>query len=191
MRLFLALTFPDHARARIHEAAGPLRASGVPVHWLEPDRYHLTLKFLGDVRSDRLPPLEKAVARVAGATRAFQLTLGGFGAFPTIRRPDVLWLGADPTPALRCLKQDLEWGLASHGFERETRAFHPHVTLGRASVDEGAGAFRGLDELAAGLDFGLELPITTVDIVRSNLKKQGDRYSILRSIPLRSVPPRA
>jgi RNA 2',3'-cyclic 3'-phosphodiesterase len=190
MRLFLALTFPDQARARIHEAAGPLRASGIPIRWLEPDRYHLTLKFLGDVRSDRLPPLEKAVARVAGATRAFTLTLEGFGAFPTIRRPDVIWLGADPTPALRCLKQDLEWGLASHGFERETRAFHPHVTLGRAAVDEGAGAFRGLDELAAGLAFRMDLAVATVDVVRSNLKKQGARYSILRSIPLRTIHPR-
>jgi RNA 2',3'-cyclic 3'-phosphodiesterase len=190
MRLFLALTFPDHARARIHEAADPLRASGVPVQWLDPERYHLTLKFLGDVRSDRLPPLEKAVSRVAGATRAFTLTLEGFGAFPTIRRPDVLWLGADPTPALRCLKQDLEWGLASHGFERETRAFHPHVTLGRAGVAEGAGAFRGLDELAASLPFRMDLAVSSVDIVRSNLRKQGERYSILRSIPLRNIPPR-
>lgn len=191
MRLFLALTFPDQARARIHEAADPLRASGVPIQWLQPDLYHLTLKFLGDVRMDRLPPLEKAVARVAGATRAFDLRLEGFGAFPTIRRPDVLWLGADPTPALRCLKQDLEWGLASHGFERETRAFHPHVTLGRALATEGAGSFRGLDELAAGLDFRLDLAIAAVDIVRSTPRKQGERYSILRSIPLRSVPPRA
>lgn len=191
MRLFLALTFADPERARIHEAAEPLRASGVPVQWLAPDRFHLTLKFLGDVRSERLPGLAKAVGRVAGATRAFTLRLQGFGAFPTIRRPEVLWLGADPTPALRCLKQDLEWGLASHGFDRETRAFHPHVTLGRTRKEEGAGAFRGLDDLAASLDFALDIPVSSVDVVRSHLKKQKDRYTIMESLPLRSVPPRS
>jgi RNA 2',3'-cyclic 3'-phosphodiesterase len=190
MRLFLALNFPDSDRARIHEAAQPLRESGVPVQWLDPDRYHLTLKFLGDVRGERLSGLQKAVGRVSGATRAFTLRLQGFGAFPTIRRPQVIWLGADPTPALRCLKQDLEWGLASHGFERETRAFHPHVTLGRSRVEEGAGSFRGLDDLAASLDFVLDLPVSSVDVVRSHLKKQGNRYTILERLPLRNVPPR-
>jgi RNA 2',3'-cyclic 3'-phosphodiesterase len=191
MRLFLALNFSDSERTLIHEAARPLRESGVPVHWLDAERFHLTLKFLGDVRGEKLPGLAKAVGRVAGATRAFTLRLQGFGAFPTIRRPQVLWLGADPTPALRCLKQDLEWGLASHGFERETRAFHPHVTLGRTREEEGAGAFRGLDDLAASLDFALDIPVSSVDVVRSHLKKQGNRYTILEKLPLRSVPPRS
>jgi RNA 2',3'-cyclic 3'-phosphodiesterase len=190
MRLFLALNFSDVERARIHAAAEPLREMGLPVRWRDPEHYHLTLKFLGDVRQDRVQGLEKAVARVAGATRAFALDLGGFGAFPTIRRPSVLWLGADPTPALRCLKQDLEWGLASHGFERETRAFHPHVTLGRAEESEGAGSFRGLDERAAELDFRMEVRVDTVDLVRSHLSNKGSRYTLLRPIPLRMAPQR-
>jgi 2'-5' RNA ligase len=190
MRLFLALSLPEADQARIHAAAAPLRDAGMPVQWHPPDRFHLTLKFLGDVHGDRVPGLEKAVARVAGATREFILSLGGFGAFPTIRRPQLLWLGADPSPALRCLKQDLEWGLAPHGFERETRAFHPHVSLGRSQAEEGAGSFRGLDELAAGLDFRLDVPIQSVDIIRSHRSSKGSRYSLLRAIPLRSVAPR-
>ncbi len=191
MRLFLALNFSDSERMRIHQAAEPLREMGLPVRWLEPDHFHLTLKFLGDVRPERIQGLEKAVARVAGATRSFTLSLGGFGAFPTIRRPSVLWLGADPTPALRCLKQDLEWGLAAHGFERETRAFHPHVTLGKAKAEEGAGAFRGLDERAAAMEFRMDVRVDTVDLVRSHLSRQGSRYTLLRPIPLRMAPQRA
>ncbi len=188
MRLFLALNFSEAERERIHAAAAPLRDASIPVRWFPAERYHLTLKFLGDVRPDRLEGLERAVARVAGATRAFPLTLGGFGAFPTIRRPDMVWLGADPTPALRCLKQDLEWGLAPHGFERETRAFHPHVTLGRATEREGAGAYRGLDDLVASLEFTMEVKVRTVDLVRSHLSQKGSRYSVLGSIPLRPAP---
>jgi RNA 2',3'-cyclic 3'-phosphodiesterase len=188
MRLFLALNFTEAERERIHAAGAPLRDANIPVRWFPPDRYHLTLKFLGDVRPDRLEGLERAVARVAAATRAFPLTVCGFGAFPTIRRPEVVWLGADPTPALRCLKQDLEWGLTPHGFERETRAFHPHVTLGRALEREGAGAYRGLDGLVASLEFTMEVKVRTVDLVRSHLSQKGSRYSVLGSIPLRPAP---
>jgi 2'-5' RNA ligase len=126
------------------------------------------------------------IHRVAQQTKEFPLSINGFGAFPTIRRPRVIWIGAEPTPALRCLKQDLEWGLANHGFERETRAFHPHITLGRADEDEGAGAFRGLDELAAELSYKGKVPMRTVDLMRSQLGKQGTKYSVVSASPLKS-----
>jgi len=186
MRLFIALHLPDKERLRIHAAAGPLRDAGYPVRWLDPDQYHLTLKFLGEVRSELVPVAEGVVERVAHATKEFPVSITGFGAFPTIRRPSVIWLGVDPCPSLRCLKQDLEWGLAAHGFERETRAFHPHITLGRADTQAGAGSFRGLDELAAGLKYHGKVPGRTVDLMRSQLSRHGTKYSVLRESPLRS-----
>ena len=184
MRLFIALNLPSSERERIHEAAAPLRDAGLPVRWLDPESYHLTLKFLGGVRDEMVPRVERVGEKVAAQTERFSLGLGGFGAFPTIRRPRVIWLGANPTPVLRCLKQDLEWALTHHGFERETRAFHPHITLGRAGQDEGAGAFRGLDELAASLDYQSSVPVRTVDLMRSQLSRTGATYSLVRSSPL-------
>ena len=191
MRLFIALNLPKAERERIYRATEPLRAKGFPVDWLESESYHLTLKFLGNVRTELVSVVEGVVDRVAGATGAFPLAIGGFGAFPTIRRPRVVWVGVDPTPALRCLKQDLEWGLANHGFEREIRAFHPHVTVGRAGESEGAGAFRGLDELSAKLEYRGKVPAETVDLMRSQLSRQGPYYSLLRDSPLKTRTRRA
>ncbi len=191
MRLFIALNLPDSERDKIYAAAGPLREEGYPVSWLGPEVFHLTLKFLGSVRTELVPRVEGVVDRVAAATGSFPLTIGGFGAFPTIRRPRVLWVGVEPTPALRCLKQDLEWSLANHGFEREMRAFHPHVTLGRASEREGAGAFRGLDGMAAKLDYRRTVRAETVDLMRSHLSRNGAKYSLLRASPLRTPSGRA
>ena len=187
MRLFIALNLPKAEQNRIHRATDPLRTMGLPVQWLEPESYHLTLKFLGNVRTELVAVVEKVVDRVAGETGAFPLTIGGFGAFPTIRRPRLLWVGVDPTPALRCLKQDLEWGLANHGFERETRAFHPHITLGRAEESQGAGAFRGLDELSATITYQGKVPANTVDLMRSQLSRHGSRYTLLRDSPLKTA----
>lgn len=181
MRLFIALNLPEEERERIHRAAEPLRQGGFPIRWVDSEAFHVTLKFLGDVRSEGVGVIERVLDRVAAETQPLPLKLGGFGAFPTIRRPRVLWVGVDPSPALRCLKQDLEWGLASHGYERETRAFHPHVTVGRTAEREGAGAFRGIDELSAGLEYTGTVKLETVDLMRSHLSRKGPRYTRLHA----------
>jgi len=188
MRLFIAINIPKKERERIHRSARILREQDYPVRWVKADLFHLTLKFLGDVRPGSLPTIESVLERVGRGTDPFDLEIGGFGAFPTIRRPRVLWLGVEPSPALRCLKQDLEWALSDHGFERETRAFHPHFTLGRATANDGAGAFRGLDDLAPKLGYQSEAKVRKVDLMESHLSASGPRYEIVSSFSLK--PPR-
>lgn len=184
MRLFIGINIPKKQRTQIHRAARALRDEELPVRWIEPDNFHVTLKFLGEVRRERVVDVEEVLQRVAGSTRAFSTDISGFGAFPTVRRPRVIWLGVGATPELRCLKQDLEWSLGEVGFEAETRAFHPHVTLGRASSSGGAGVFRSLDTMMAALDFDGELRVHTVDLIRSHLSKEGARYSVVTSARL-------
>jgi 2'-5' RNA ligase len=185
MRLFIAINVPKKEKDRIFRATRALREQEYPVRWVKPDLFHLTLKFLGEVRQDALPAIEGVLTGIADATGSFSVDIGGFGAFPTIRRPRVLWVGVDPSPALRCLKQDLEWALSDHGFDRETRAFHPHFTLGRATSDDGAGAFRGLDGLAAELGFEGTLKVWKIDLMESHLSPSGPRYEVLSSFPLK------
>lgn len=184
MRIFIALNLPKKERQRIHRAARPLREEDMPVRWVEPDNFHITLKFLDEVRQDRIPDVEAALAKVADSTAPFPMSLSGFGAFPTIRKPRVIWLGVNASPELRCLKQDLEWALADHGFDPETRAFHPHVTLGRAGSRDGAGAFRGLDQVVASMEFAAQVAVRSVDLMRSHLSRSGARYSVVSSTKL-------
>jgi 2'-5' RNA ligase len=107
-RLFVALSLPRTERERIHRACRSLRDRNLPVRWVDPDNYHITLKFLVEVRTDRLPCIEEIVAHAAAKSAPFAAALYGFGAFPADRRPRVLWLGVELTSVLRCLKQDVE-----------------------------------------------------------------------------------
>jgi len=185
MRLFIALNLPKKERERIHRATRSLREGEMPVRWLEPSQYHVTLKFLGEVRKERLPAVEEAIRRVAESTQAFTTGFSGFGAFPTIRRPRVVWLRVSATPELRCLKQDLEWAFGDTGFQAERRAFHPHVTIGRANDRNGAGAFRGLDEIMADMVFEGEVKVHTLDLMQSQPTREGSTYKLLTSEKLR------
>lgn len=184
MRLFIAVNLTARDRKKIHSAVRDLRNSDYPVRWTEPDAYHLTLKFLGTVDPRQVEEVNALVEGVAAQTRPFDLNIKGIGAFPTIRLPQTLWVGVDPSPALRCLKQDLEWAMSRGGYERETRAFHPHITIGRADSSAGAGAFRGLDEASANFKFKVTAPLRSVDLMRSHLSKDGARYEALHKSSL-------
>jgi 2'-5' RNA ligase len=189
MRLFIALNLPRKERDRIFRGVKMLREATYPFRWVEPDHYHLTLKFLGEVHPERVNPIRQLVEKVAAGTRVFDVVMKGVGAFPTLRRPRVLWLGAEPSPALRCLKHDVEWALAACGFERETRAFHPHLTLARCPEDGMAGVFRGLDESVTKIDYTGSFSVKTVDLMTSKLSREGPQYSVLQSSSLGSAPP--
>lgn len=184
MRLFIALNLPQKVKERISRVARPLREGGYPLRWADPGQVHITLKFLGEVPAEDQNGIVEALRRVAEKTYQFDFEIGGFGGFPTLRRPRVVWVGVDPSPALRCLKQDLEWEFAALGFERETRAFQPHITLGRAERDASVGRFRGLDTLAAQLLYSATISAHKLDLMRSHLSPSGARYSILESTRL-------
>lgn len=187
MRLFVAINLSRNDQRKIHGSTKGLRDCAFPLRWLDDATYHLTLKFLGSVDPRRVPQIAAKLDRVAASNAVFPLECRGFGAFPTIRKPRIVWLGVEPSPALRCLKQDLEWGLAELGFERETRAFHPHITLARAT-EEGAGAFRGLDARVAGLKHRQRTPVRTVDLMQSHLGAEGPRYTVVHQSELPQRP---
>ena len=184
MRLFIGISLPKKLRERVYDAARSIREASYPIRWVDEKNLHVTLKFLGEVKAERVAAVEESMSRVAEKNAPFVTTLEGFGAFPTVRRPRVLWIGVGPTSELRCLKQDLELAMGALGFEVETRAFHPHVTVGRADPRGGAGAFRGLDELVASSSCGAEVKVHTVDLIRSRLSAEGATYSVVSGMRL-------
>lgn len=179
MRLFVALTPPDELSREIHQAAGPLRETELSVRWVEPRKYHVTMKFIGEVDEGRRDEMEGCLRRVmANYRRPFDVTLDGVGAFPALERPRVIWMGVEPTPALRSLKHDLEEAYATLGIERERRDFHPHVTLGRVSGNASADGAAELEAAARGVDFRAEFRAPALELVRSRLRPEGAEYTV-------------
>lgn len=184
MRLFVAINLPEETRTAVREAIRPLEERGLPARWLDPESYHVTMKFIGEVRPGQEEDCVEVLRRVCSGYRPADLTLEEVGAFPSLRRPNVLWVGVDPTPQLRALKHDLEHGYASLGVERETRAFRPHVTVARAHDDANAGEFRLLEDLAREIDLDASFTARHLELMRSRLRSDGPVYSVEREVPL-------
>lgn len=179
MRLFVAVNFPARLRQKIARLCRPLQEAGVPGRWTEADQVHLTLKFLGEVPAADVDPIVETLQEVAGSFRPFEMKFGPIGAFPSPRRPRVVWLGVEQTPELRFIKDDLERRLAELGIDREQRPYQPHVTLGRAPREAEAGEFRRLEEVARTLRVGDIYRVTHLDLMKSKLGAGGAEHTRL------------
>lgn len=184
MRAFVAVNLPPEHRRDIAAAVAPLLRSELPVRWVEPDAYHLTLKFLGTVAAGAVEPVAAALRTLAVRHAPFTLRVRGAGAFPDPRRPGVLWLGVAPDAPLLALQQAVEQGIAPLGFPTEARPFHPHITLGRTRRDARPGALRSAEALLGDVAYQAIIPIETVDLMQSHTSPRGARYERVLAAPL-------
>ncbi len=107
-------------------------AEAVPVRWVAPENFHITLKFLGWARSDAMYALRDALTGVAQNASPFAFATSGVGAFPDERKARVVWAGISTGgEPLRTLAEQVDRACAALGFAAESRPFHPHITLGR------------------------------------------------------------
>lgn len=178
MRLFVAVNLPEEERRAAYEATAPLRRGDLPVRWVQAASLHLTLKFLGEVSEEQAPAIAAALDAAVSAARPFTVGLGGVGAFPSLARPRVVWLGVERHPALELLANDVEQALQPFGFEAELRPFQPHITLGRAKQGAKPAAFGKLESLAARVTYEATAPVHSVDLMESELRADGAVYRV-------------
>jgi len=174
---------PETVRLRVDEAAAPLRERARGVSWVRAENLHVTLRFLGSVDEATLGRVREALAEAAAEVGPFRLALAGFGGFPSPSAPRVLWVGVtDGAEPLGALHARVEAALARRGLPPEGRAFHPHVTLGRAREPRGVS---GIAELLEGRGEPLgETRVEAVHLMRSDLDPGGARYGVLAREPL-------
>ncbi len=145
---------------------------------------HLTLKFLGEVDPGRIDAVKEALKAAARGIGPLTITAGGVGGFPSLKSPRVVWVGVADDAGLSRLASNIEDALSGLGFERETRGFHPHLTLcrvkspadGRAIGDVVASTAPEIREQWQAGSFAL---------YKSVLSPKGAEYTVLGRIDLK------
>ena len=124
-RLFTGLEIPDDIRQSLSMLRGGLPGA----RWIDPENYHLTLRFIGDV--DDAMAREIVLHARQGAARAASncgsTALSSFGG----RKPRAVVATVAPSPAVMELQAEHERLMQRVGIEPEGRKYTPHVTLAR------------------------------------------------------------
>ena len=123
-RIFTGLEIPADVAAELAMLRGGLPGA----RWVDPENYHVTLRFIGDV--DDVIAREVASALGQVRRREFELRFEGLTSFGG-RRPRAVVAALAPAPALVELQAEHERLLQRVGLEPEGRKYTPHVTLAR------------------------------------------------------------
>ena len=112
-------------------------------------------------------------------SRRLQIEISGIGAFPNLRQPRVVWAGvSEPSGRLVKMVSLIEDAFDGLGFQRESRSFNPHLTLGRTKSN------RAKEKLVDLINYMNPEPSITffadrVTLFQSILEPTGPRYKVL------------
>ncbi|HEV8429450.1 MAG TPA: RNA 2',3'-cyclic phosphodiesterase [Pyrinomonadaceae bacterium] len=177
-RMFCAVELPPEVRTQLEDHIAKLRKEipDAPASWSRVENIHLTLKFFGNVGVDRIAEISGAITRAVKDFSSFEISVGKTGAF----RTQVLWIGvSDPSEKLSALHKRIEDECAVAGFEKEDRAYRPHLTIARIRKPHGA---RRLADTHLKMKFEtIAVHVRELVVFRSELSSKGSKYTAISS----------
>ena len=159
------------------------------VRWVPAPNLHLTLKFIGETEDAMIHRIRDVLNAIAAEQDPFSLVLSGVGAFPDAKKPRILYAASTKgTEDVKALAGAVESALVDIGLPAETRAYSPHVTLGRVKTPS-----RRLDVSDVVEALG-ELPLGTTEIrdlilFKTHMGTRGAHYEVVSRHRFRGVHP--
>jgi 2'-5' RNA ligase len=185
IRAFIAIELPAELRKQLAQLQKMLKTDNQPpIKWVKPDGMHLTLKFLGNIPTSDIDRITAAMTNAVKQIPPFYLQTESLGAFPNLKRVQVVWVGlGGEVDKLKRLQQILETCLAQLGFAAEQRRFKPHLTLARLGREVSPSGRQDFGKLisATGLETSDRIRVNSIILIRSQLTKAGAIYTRISS----------
>lgn len=195
MRLFVALDIDDNIRGRITTFLDGVRGFAPDARWMRPESLHVTLKFIGEKSEEEVENIKRALKTIAAG--AVEISIRGYGFFPTARAPRVFWIGIEAGANLSSLAATVDDMLAKLDIPKEQHAFNAHLTLARGAGGSGSprrqkgdgknSTFQLLQGKLAALpapEFGT-MTARELFLYQSQLSPLGSKYTKLSGFALR------
>ncbi|MEQ8508089.1 MAG: RNA 2',3'-cyclic phosphodiesterase [Rhodospirillaceae bacterium] len=175
-RLFVGLALPETVRTQLS-----LLAEGLPsARWVDPDNYHMTLRFIGEVDRHAAADIDSTLQRID--TPPFEFTLSGLGTFGQGRKTRAMFARAQPCPALAHLQSKVESAVVRAGQPPEPRKFSPHVTLARFRAANPVRIQSFVEHHS--LFWTDPVPVDRIVMFESHMGKGGSVYDEVAAYPL-------
>lgn len=181
IRSFIAFDLGNHEiLSRISAVQRKLEGTGASLKLVNPQNIHVTLRFLGNIQASMVDRIYEVMEQVD--FDAFQVEVCSVGAFPTVKRPRVIWAGIQKNlEKLQIISRQLASRLHALGFPSDSKAFSPHITLAR--VRSGRNKAELADCITALTDymFGV-LNLDCLKLKKSVLTPRGPIYTTLKEV---------
>jgi 2'-5' RNA ligase len=181
-RTFIAVEIGEEILRSINDYSVDLqRKNPSGFRWVKADNLHLTLKFIGDTRSDQIVAVKQILNNLCNTREPFQLEINGTGAFPSWSHPRTIWIGLKLSDELKSFYRNLDSALAAIGIPTEGERFSPHLTLCRVTDHAAPQVVQNLckDIQETPLTFLYSWQVERVVYLKSKLQPGGPIYSLI------------
>jgi len=197
-RVFIAINLPERiksaladyqnkwSRSQIDRGSSTGSGPELPARWTKTENIHITLVFIGYVEEQQILEIIQVVQKVVEQQKSFSIRLEKiiYGP-PKISPPRMVWVMAKKSEEFNLLCDKLNkvlLNLPKINFKPERREITPHITLARIKEWE----WRRIEpderpEIEEYVNF--EIPVKSIEIMESVLKRPGPEYRIIESIP--------
>ncbi|HSQ25606.1 MAG TPA: RNA 2',3'-cyclic phosphodiesterase [Anaerolineales bacterium] len=188
IRAFIAISVSEEIYGRLDNIIFELkeRLPDSPLRWVPTRNIHLTIKFLGNVSEANLEVLKNTLQREISSNPSFEISVGRFGAFPSVNRPRVLWVGMEAPKQLFIIQAGVENLTTRLGYPKEERPLSPHLTLARVARNASPQEVRSISQTISGYEVGFlgAFRVGEIHLYRSDLQSSGAVYTRLFSVRL-------
>ena len=183
MRLFAGIPLPPHVQQRFANLRLRLAAPNDGLRWSEPEQWHLTLQFYGEVDASRTDCLIGSLRQLT--PQPVLLSCDSLGLF---RPKGILTAEIAPTDSLRALHAVIAERSQNCGVLPESRPFHPHLTLARSRNKVGMRTLQWLSTPALpGFGPAVSWVPEAWYVYQSELLPSGAQYTAIARFPLESI----
>jgi len=188
MRVFIATDIDDATRKALGDlqqrVQGDVDIKKGDVKWVNPETMHLTLKFLGEIKDEKVAEVCNIVKTIAERATGFELAIESVGCFGG-RSARVLWVGTgDGAEELIRLQKDLEQQMASAGWPEEQRQFSGHLTLCRIRNSKAGVKLAKITDQYKDYKVGV-ISVDSITVYQSQLTPTGPIYTVLGNYKLK------
>jgi len=184
MRLFVAIALDEAIRENLISIQESIQKYQPDAKLVEAENIHLTLRFLGEVSEDTLPQI-CGVLSIINDYRCFEMELKNIGAFPSVKKPRVIWVGCeDSSFTLKKIHQALESGFKAIGLQPDDKEFSAHITLARDKFPKADNNFEALVKKHADKSLGIQI-VKQITLFQSTLTSNGPIYANIRDFKLK------
>ncbi len=177
MRLFIAANIPDKIKDEFEQLNKGLKYKLPNINWTTGRNFHITIKFLGDVKEGEMPHISTVISDICKDIKPFAVHFEGLGAFPDARFIRVVWAGIkEGKSELEDIAKKLDCELEKNGFEKERRSFKAHLTIGKVR----SPGVKNISFEGNKSDFG-SFELTKIDLMQSILKPNEAEHIIVGS----------
>ena len=185
-RLFIAITpvFSDRIIQEFYTIKSQFKNS--KIKWVDFKNFHLTLKFLGNTDESLLPEISNKLTDISKKFSAFNIRFKGYGIFGNVKFPKILWAGIEKNYNLFALQQEIEFETEQIGFERDSKKYAPHLTLGRVKFMADKKELVRLITNRATEDIA-NVNVKKFQLIESKLQRKGPLYTTLSEFFLKKL----